>query len=211
MSTAIDLTILDSHPQIARESIDDSIQSARHYRRFSDAGKHLIRLIHSIPDLYNNVSRDKIEIYIGRAGKSYNHVRSRWRSHHNGTKSHEGGLVAFTCSTSDVVGWEGACNKIVSRLTERGRLCIANILEAGGGQVPATEDSVIYITWKIISSKPIQVPTRNDITVILNQNSIVDYALQYNISTRALESALDPLSRPVLERTPIHWHYLHGA
>ena len=208
MTLAIDLSYLRKYPEFAKESIEDSIDAATSYTSFALAGKKLIKLIHSIPNLYESVQRDEIEIYVGRAGKTYTNIKSRWNRHFK-TKKHEGAVIAFACPTDKVVGWEGACNKIVSKLKERKKLCIANILQSGGGAIPRSKHSVIYITWRLIRRRAIKPPTRSDITYLLNQDSIIEYALDYSITRKSLKAALDPLSRPSSETTRIRWHDLH--
>ena len=178
-----------------------AIEEAVEYDRFADMGKHVIRTIHAVPQLHDT-DGSKIELYLGRSGATPSHVYGRFSSHVD-TKEHHGGTVVALCPTSKVTLWEGAAVRVLNQLRRRGKLCVANVACHGGGALPNTRDSIIYLTWMELGRRQRLSPiTRNDIDVVSRD---VAEAIGGEISEDSLSRALDPVTRPVLERADLEW------
>lgn len=170
----------------------------------------MVRLIHSIPDLFNDSDLDRVELYIGRTGCTPRHVKGRWKIHRD-EKDHEYALVAIRCPTDRIVRWEGMMVKILNRLKSRGRLCVRNAEgSGGGGRVADTDDSVVYITWRLKRRSKLTIPTRKDVREIAAD--LVEYGASSNpkITSQSIQKALDPITRVKSEKTDTEWHDNHG-
>ena len=132
------------HPQV-EQWLGSGLKLAPRHDRFAQAARHIIRTIDSIPDLFDDVERGDLELYVGRAGATPGHVFNRFRDHHGG-KGHSFGMVVLRCDTRVVAIWEGAANRVIKLLQQRRQLCVANVSAHGGGGIPAHDESSIYLT-----------------------------------------------------------------
>jgi hypothetical protein len=121
--------------------------------KFSEAGRHVMEVVHGIPMLFDNVNLGELEIYIGRS--FFNHSipsqgvyqRFRW---HLENRGHDYGIVALSCQTDMVPLWERAMIRTIAKLRQNKKLCVSDIVnvgQGGMGNIPSCPESVIYITW----------------------------------------------------------------
>lgn len=187
--------------------IRDGIAAAPFYRRFSAAGQHVIRSIHAIPKkLYRDIVLGDIEVYLGRAGGTPEHVLGRYREHFN-ERSHDFGVVLLSGATDDVISWEGTCNRMIKRLAAGEHLCVANLVAGENGPAPKTAEAFVYMTWRFIKRKRVGKPTPTEI------ENIADDIADSNREVRTadqLMTAMDPLSRPSTDHAEMRWHDDHG-
>lgn len=197
---AFDLDIVD------HSDIRDGINAAPAYQRFGPAVKHVIRSIHGIPKLFEDLELGQIEVYLGRAGATEEHVHGRFGSHFE-NKDHEHGAILFEGATKDVVSWEGWANRIIKSLQARGMLCVANIIAGKNGRTPSTPTSVVYMTWREIPREGLLTPTRRDVEEMAIE--ISDGASESR-SASQLATAMDPITRPDTDYVEIEWHEEHS-
>ena len=186
--------------------ISDGIDAAPSYRRFSAAGRHVIRSIHAIPTLHEDVVLGDIEVYLGRAGGTPEHVLGRYRSHYN-ARIHDFGVVLFSGNTADVISWEGTCNRLIKRLADGNHLCVANLVAGENGPAPKTDKAFVYLTWRLINRKRVGKPTPTEIENIAD--AVADHAREVRTADQ-LMTAMDPLSRPSTDYADMRWHDDHG-
>ena len=183
-------------------SLELGLETVPRFTRFGSAGKAVIRAIHSIQDLehprHGYISLGRVEIYLGRAGATYKHLSSRWRTH-NKTKKHCYGMVVCLCPTSKVQIFESAAIRVLNRLRDKGRLCVKNIEMRGGGSLPAVSDSCIYITWRVVPERNLTLPKRSDIA------DIAYHVEDEHINVGQLKRTLDLITRPTREKELINW------
>ena len=121
--------------------------------KFSEAGRHVMEVVHGIPMLFEDVDLGELEIYIGRS--FFNHSipsqgvfqRFRW---HLENRGHDYGIVALSCQTGMVPLWERAMIRTIAKLRQNKKLCVSDIVnvgQGGMGNIPSCPESVIYITW----------------------------------------------------------------
>jgi hypothetical protein len=190
---------------VTRQHIRDGIDVAPFYQQFSAAVKHVIRSIHAIPSLFRGVVRGEIEVYLGRAGGTEDHVAGRFRTHHH-DKDHEHGVVLFEGATSDVISWEGSANRILRGLERRGLLCVANILAGENGPTPSTSRSVVYMTWKEIVRTRVGTARVSDIDEIADEVAASVHEVR---PAKQIATALAPIVRPNSELADLDWHDDH--
>lgn len=191
---------------VTRQHIRDGIDAAPAYQQFSAAVKHVIRSIHAIPALFAGLARGEIEVYLGRAGGTEDHVAGRFRSHYQ-NKEHEHGVVLFEGATADVISWEGSSNRILRGLARRGMLCVANILAGENGPTPSTRNSVVYMTWKEIGRVRVGTPGVYDIEDIADE---VAASTHENRPAKQIATALAPIVYPNSELADMNWHRAHS-
>lgn len=185
--------------------IDEGITAAPSYRRFSSAGQHVIRSIHAIPRLFSDVVLGEVEVYLGRAGATSEHVLGRFREH-RGKKGHTWGVVLFCGATDDVISWEGTCNRLIKKLATGGHLCVANITAGENGPAPSTDESVVYMTWRLIRQQPVGKPTPRQIEDIAV--NVAEHSREERTADQ-LMTAMAPLVRPSTDFADIEWHAEH--
>ena len=127
--------------------IEEAIEDAPRFDRFSDAFRHATKVIHGLPALMQAMTLENVEVYIGRTALTVRNVHSRWTSHRN-EKNHEFGVVLFSCPTRVVANWEKVAISVIKRLEQRRNLCVANAVAGGGGGLPDTPQSCVYMTWR---------------------------------------------------------------
>jgi hypothetical protein len=192
-------------PRLAAE-LDGMIDAAPFFARIGDAGQRLIRVLHSVPNLYDGVSRKHLEFYLGRAGATPQNVFGRFR-YHAGHREHEAGIVVLRCATEKVTLWEGVAVRMIKMLQARGRLCVANVATSGAGRLPQSEESVIYLTWRVRErAAHVQPPTRADVKAV---TADVVEATNGGVTMPTIDRVADLLSRPMLEQTDIDWAPRH--
>lgn len=196
---AYDLDIVD------RSDISDGLEAAPRYVRFTDAVKHVIRSIHGIPGLFRDLDLDQVEVYLGRAGGTEEHVQGRFSSHLE-QKNHEHGAILFQGTTANVVSWEGWSNRILKRLHEREMLCVANLVAGKNGRTPSAPTSVVYMTWRRIRRQELSTPTKRDVLEMAKE--IVGAASELRPAAQ-LANAMDPITRPDTDFTRLAWHVEH--
>lgn len=187
--------------------IEDGISAAPFYRRFSSAAQHVIRSIHAIVTLFKDVVLGEVEVYLGRAGGTPEHVLARFREHRT-VRGHEYGVVLFVGDTDDVIGWEGTCNRLLKRLETGGHLCVANVYAGENGPAPSTPESVVYMTWRFVRRKSVTKPTPRQI-----EDIAVDVAESRSEERSAdqLMTAMAPLVRPSTDFADMRWHPDHDS
>lgn len=196
----------DLAPRIERE-LQRAVEAAPLLRRIADAGKLVVRHIHTVPRLYRAAALGDVDLYLGRAGATARHVHGRF-SHHARDKGHSAGTVVLRCATTDVVRWEGVAVRVLRALQLRERLCVANIAASGAGAIPRVPESVIYLTWRTRERrKPLRMAQRRDIAAIARQVS----AEMDEVPHATLLRALDPISRPATEVVDLDWARGHVA
>lgn len=191
---------------VTREHIRDGIAAAPNYLRFGDAAKHVMRSIHAIPFLFEDMKRGEIEVYLGRAGGTAEHVSGRFRSHRQ-NKDHEHGVVLLEGATSLVISWEGSANRMLSGLERRGMLCVANILAGENGPTPATGTSVVYLTWRGIRRVAVTTPDDYDINEIADE---VAASVHETRPAKQIAAAMAPIAWPGTDIGDMKWHDEHA-
>lgn len=168
--------------------------------RVADAIGRTVRCIHGLEELHSSVSRDELEVYIGRA--TANTVASRW-SDHASNRGHDYGAVLFTCSSDRVERLEGIALKVLRKLKSRELLCVgnANCHSAPSGRPPrADEVALIYMTWtksrQTIWDKPGVAQIREIAAEVAEE---VD-----DVTKKQVETGLYALKR-LNERDPMYW------
>ena len=196
----------DLHPEV-HAWLSNGLCQAPSHSRFVPAARHIICAIHSIPDLFENVERGDLELYVGRAAATPGHVYNRFRDHHTSEKGHQFGMVVLRCETRVVALWEGVANRAIKLLQHRRQLCVANVSAHGGGSMPAHEESSIYITWKLLRrTMPTRVTTRRDVVDIADEIA----EQEPGVARRDLQGALVALASPERERTEVAWDEGHA-
>jgi hypothetical protein len=185
--------------------ISDGMSAAPFYRRFSAAGQHVIKSIHAIPRLYRDIVLGDIEVYLGRAGGTPEHVLGRYRAHYN-KRNHTFGVVLFSGDTDDVISWEGTCNRLIKRLADGNHLCVANLVAGENGPAPSTDEAFVYMTWRFIDRRRVGKPTPTEIESIAD--AVADHAREERTADQ-LMTAMDPLSRPSTDYADMRWHDDH--
>ena len=187
-------------------ALQQAIDELKLYTRFAEAGRQVIKAIHSIPDLYEGVERGHLEFYIGRCKASTSNVFNRFR-YRARRCDHEFGTILFRCANSVVSKWEGAAIKIIKSLCKKGKLCVANVSYSGGrSPSPKSKESVIYLTWRVLPRKKmISPPVRRDIEVVANMVSKNFYT---GISKQTIRNAINLISQPKRATIDISWHPL---
>lgn len=171
-------------------------------KTFSEVGSATIRAIHGIPSLYARTGFGRFVFYVGRCGATPGHIFSRF-SHHRGSKYHTGGVVVARCRTDRVIAYESCAIRIVRGLDARARLCVANVSLHGGGSLPRTPHSCVYLTWGIMDTTVRVTPaTRRDVLSIAAE---VAPSMGGEISRRVIETAMDPIASPQRQRAPVEW------
>jgi len=204
---AYDLLRIVRNPDYFGPELDEGIGRAKFYERFADAGKHVVRVIHSLPKMRDDTPLDRIEVYIGRAAATPKHIRARWQEHLD-HKSHEHGAIILRCDTDVVSHWETAAVRAIKGLESRGRLCVRNASASGHGALPSTKESVIYITWKTGGrAREITIADKRMVDEVARE--VADYTTDLGINVDSMRRALDPVTRPVQERADVEWHPAH--
>ncbi len=202
---AYDIRQLERNPDYAPDELEDGLGAAPYYERFADAGKLVIRTIHSIPHLWEDWSLGEVEVYLGRAGATPQHVLNRWSSHRTG-KGHQHGVVIVECDTNVVEAWERGANRIIRRLRDDGRLCVKNAAASGQGALPRVDTSCIYVTWKRTREVALEPADRRYLEDVAHEAAA---HLRPEITLDQVRRAIDPLSRPQRDRAELVWHMNH--
>ncbi len=196
-------------PAIER-TLTEAIEGAPHFDYFAAVGQRLIRIIHGTPSLYlhAHVTRGHLEFYVGRTGARARNLFRRFESHATDAKYHHNGIVICRCDTAVAPRWEGIANKVVRQLKERHRLCVANLAAHGGGGIPKTAESVIYMTWKVLY-QPVFLtqPVRADVDSVAKE---VSAQVDGTTSEDTIRRAIDPITRLVVEAEDIEWAAGHA-
>jgi len=196
----------DLAPRVANP-LRRALEEAPLFQRLADAGKHLVRTIHGTIELYADTVPGDFDFYLGRCGATPSHLFQRFESHAI-NRDHIAGTVAIRCSTEIVETWETAAIRVLQGLRNRNRLCVANILCHGGGRLPATEYSAIYLTWRLLpKSADVRPAIRRDVDLIADE---VSYRMAGDVSRDCIARALDPITRPVRERADLAWARGHS-
>ncbi len=143
--------------------------------KFSDAGRHLMEVVHGIPDLLHGVSLGEVVIYIGRSYYNPENlsqgVYGRFKDHLK-TKGLEYGIVALNCDAKKVPLWEKAAIRLIKNLKDNKKLCVSDIVnESSGsnGRTSSQAEAVIYIAWSTGRKTKIQYPTPQQIDNLSEQ------------------------------------------
>ncbi len=195
-------------PEDIRSVINECYKVHYYQRRFSDAGRHIVRLIHGIPKAFQDVRLGEIELYLGRSyfspNEPANGVYRRFKNHYS-NKNCEHGFIALSCNTEVVSLWERGAIKVIKRLRDIQRLCVSNIAEFEAGKLPNTEISVIYITWRHVIPTPIEHPTNLQIQNISQQ---VAMELNNNLTATQINNVLAAINN-TKEYEEVIWHPNH--
>ncbi|PQJ97313.1 hypothetical protein [Chromatium okenii] len=155
--------------------ISEAVNKCHRPKKFSDAGSHIMEVIHSLPNLFNGVDLGEVVIYIGRSffnpDKPKAGVYGRFMEHFR-IKGHHYSVIALRCDTKVVPLWERAAIRIISKLKQKKRLCVSdivNIAQCQAGALPAYKESVIYITWTHGKKTPIQHLNTKEINLVSNE------------------------------------------
>ena len=205
---AFDIRRLERNPDHRHGPLDDVLTLAPRFERFADAGKHVIRTIHALPRLWGDASLSEIEVYIGRAGATPQHVFNRWKAHLS-AKRHQHGMVVLRCDTDVVSAWETAAVRTLLSLSDQGRLCVKNASASGQGALPSEPECCIYITWAMTKARSLQPADRNVIEEVARDVGEVTRSLEPPISVQQVRRAIDPITRPTRERGYVDWHPEH--
>jgi hypothetical protein len=182
--------------------VEDSLSAAPHFARFRDAGQHLVRVIHALPGLHGDTGLGAVNVYLGRAGATGEHVTHRWRRHADPTrKGHDFGLVLLTASTLDVLLWERWAIRALMLLEQRARMIVENVAADARGPEPASERSCVYLTWeRVRQTTRVSPATRRDAAAVASE-------LAGEVSSAEAEGAFEGVSRPRQERAAVGWHW----
>jgi hypothetical protein len=206
---AYDLLRIVRNPDYYGPELEAGIARTRFYERFADVGKHVVRVIHALPKMWDDSALDSIEVYIGRAAATAKHIKARWEEHLD-HKSHEHGAIVLRCSTDVVSHWETAAVRAIKGLESRGRLCVRNAIASGHGALPSTKESVIYITWKT-GGRARQINLADKRMVDEVARDVAEHTTRLGINVDSMRRALDPITRPVHERADMEWHPAHSV
>ena len=205
---AYELLRIVRNPDYCGPELEEGIGRAPLYERFADAGKHVVRTIHSLPKMWDDSPLERVEVYIGRAAATAKHIKARWEDH-LGNKGHEHGAIVLRCTTSVVSHWETAAVRAIKGLESRGRLCVRNASASGHGALPSTNESVIYITWKVGGrSRAISLADKRMVDDVASE--VAEHTTHLGINVESMRRALDPITRPVHERADMEWHPAHS-
>ncbi len=163
--------------KLVPNDLKTSFQGRNKYKpsKFSDAGRHLMEVVHGIPNLLDGVSLGEVVIYIGRS--YYNPlvpsqgVYGRFKNHLE-TKGLEYGIVALSCDTKKVPLWEKAAIRLIKNLKDNKKLCVSDIINdssGSNGNISSQTESVIYIAWSTGKKTKIQYPTPRQIDNLSKQ------------------------------------------
>lgn len=163
--------------KLVPNDLKNSFQGKNKYKptKFSDAGRHLMEVVHGIPNLLHGVSLGEVVIYIGRSYYNPENlsqgVYSRFKDHLK-TKDLEYGIVVLNCDTKKVPLWEKAAIRLIKNLKDNKKLCVSDIVNTSSGSNGKTSsqaESVIYIAWSTGRKTKIQYPTPQQIDDLSEQ------------------------------------------
>jgi hypothetical protein len=195
--------------KITPDDIPKPVSQCYRPRNFADAGRHVMKVIHGIPNLFEDVNLGEVEIYIGRShfdpnSTIQNHgVFGRFISHKN-TRGHEYAIIALACDTDRVALWERAAINIIKKLKDSGKLCVSDIVNTAtheAGAMPKHHESLIYITWKRGKKTKIKHLTQQQIDSVSEEISEV---LNNDISENKIKEVLS-VTMYVSECSEITW------
>lgn len=187
--------------------IEDGFDETEKLTTFIEASRLVIQAIHSLPGLFEDAHLGKIEVYLGRAAFTAAHVQARFREHRK-EKGHQHGVVLFSTTQARAVRWEGWANRILMYLHEIEKLCVANAAAGGhGGKSEDIDESCIYLTWRMVRERDIDVPDDADVVETAEHLSS---STKRSISFEDAQEALDPVTRPRTEKLKIEWHKEHA-
>jgi hypothetical protein len=144
------------------ELLSALIEEAPHYTRLREVFPRVVRVVHGTPLLVEGADLSEVEVYVGRAGLSEEYLSARFR-YRARLRGHEFGTVICTCPTTTVPFLEGGAVRILDLLRRRGKLCVANVSTHGGGSLPRTRTSAIYMTWGYEARGPVGSILRDDL------------------------------------------------
>lgn len=133
--------------------VSAAIASAPAYDlRVASAIRRTVEMIHGLQDLHRDTPLQQVEVYLGRSSCSADYLLNRWNDHWTNHK-HRYGTVLFTCEANKGKQLETLAIKVLRRLKrEHNSLCVgnANVKNGAQGRPPATDQAVIYMTWRIM-------------------------------------------------------------
>jgi hypothetical protein len=118
--------------------LQDAIDGAPEFNHLRDAVGEVVRAIHGLPKALGCELR-QIEVYLGRSGRTADHVRNRWRSRFGqfdqAPSTHA--LAVFRSSTAQLrnESWERAAQRVIGALDRNKALCCANVVAGSNGPV----------------------------------------------------------------------------
>jgi hypothetical protein len=180
----------------------DALRAAPAYgAKVASAIRRTIRCIHGLEKLHKTVSRDALEVYLGRATETT--LAQRWR-HHFEERGHNYGAILFRCDTDRVEALEDVAIKILRKLHDRDALCVgtANKWPGNVGRPPRlSEYALIYMTWTIVGPVEWSKPSSNDIQEIASE---VVEETDREFSAKQVETGLTSLKR-LTEYDRLYW------
>jgi hypothetical protein len=188
-------------PRVANP-INRALDQTPFFSNMSAAGQWVICTIHGVIDLYSNILPGDVEFYLGRCGATPEHVFGRFTAHLE-NRDHTDGIVSLRCDTRTVCHWETVAIRVLNGLRLRRRLCVANIACHGGGGIPSVDESVMYLTWRLLpKTEAITPAVRRDVDVIA---ALVATQMAGRTTAKAIAAAIDPITRPVRDRLDLDW------
>ena len=132
--------------------LQDAIDSAPEFYSLRDAVGEVVRAIHGLPEALGCELR-QVEVYLGRSGRTADHVRNRWRyrfgQFDQAPSTHA--LAVFRSSTAQLrnESWERAAQRVIGALDRNKALCCSNVVAGNNGPWPATRQTTIYLVARV--------------------------------------------------------------
>ena len=198
---------------IENDEIEEALESAPYYPMDTNADfkkllTRAIGIVHAIPSKLHRApgERNQIVIYFGRtSADSYKGVKGRWK---NKERGHRYGVILGLVPTKTIRDLEADTIKIFSTIEDNDGLCIKkldNLSIGSNGPLPASKESVLYLTWSFTAAGEIGKLPSDEIDYI--GEKIYDQ-LASDISSRSIKDILR-LTREYSHTVPVTWFNGH--
>lgn len=119
-----------------------------HLKNFKMAGSKIRDLIHGVPCSFSDCdfSVSQMEVYLGCARVERLHERF---TKHRDFKKHTHGLIVGTCDESLVGYIEKSGIRLLKKLKDAKKLCVANCVISGYKDNGNDDIIILYLTWKV--------------------------------------------------------------
>ncbi len=166
---------------------------------------HCIGSIHSIASvLHHSEDRGKLRLYFGRSSESYPGLINRWRDSRN-TKKNQFGIILCTLPTNETSTAERAAIRIFKILRDNNTICVGDIVNVhtgSAGPQPNTENSFIYVTWRLdyrSTDYIIKKPSPSEIVRYVSEIELDE------ISKKSLKEIFE-MTKLYTYRIPVEWN-----
>lgn len=145
MATVFPLSKLDS---ISPKELERALEEAPRHSELRSAVGDIIRSVHGLPEVME-CELSQLDVYIGRAGSTFRHVRARWgvrfESFERAPSTHSVVAVRGNLTRVKQQKWEEKAQRVLGVLTRNSALCCANAVTGDCGRWPDTRDVAIYV------------------------------------------------------------------